>query len=80
MYQEISAQTLSELIRSESDIELIDVREKGEWDMIRIPQARLMPLSIIESTYQDIDFSKPVYIFCRSGARSGQTCAWLESR
>ena len=78
MYSEITANELERLIESGADIELVDVREKAEWDQIRIPGAKLIPLSSIEFRTSEIDFSKPVYIFCRTGARSGQVCAWLE--
>lgn len=80
MYQEINSKELEKLIHENRDIELIDVREKNEWDMIRIPGAKLIPLSSIRFRIGDIDFSKPVYIFCRTGWRSGQVCAWLETQ
>ncbi len=78
MYTEISSKKLETLIKNKADIELIDVREKKEWDQIRIPGAKLIPLSSIEFRTWDIDFSKPVYIFCRTGGRSGRVCQWLE--
>ncbi|MBC7498739.1 rhodanese-like domain-containing protein [Candidatus Gracilibacteria bacterium] len=78
MYKEISSKELEILTHNHADIELIDVREKKEWDQIRIPGAKLIPLSSIEFRIGDIDFNKPIYIFCRSGSRSGQVCQWLE--
>lgn len=77
MYQEISAKKLEEIVQTKQPIELIDVREEHEWDMIRIPQAKLIPLSQFPDRYQEIDFDRGVYILCRTGARSGQACAWL---
>lgn len=77
MYQEISAKKLEEILQTRQPIELIDVREEHEWNMIRIPQAKLIPLSQFPDRYQEIDFDREVYIFCRTGARSGQACAWL---
>ena len=78
MYTEISSKELETLIKNKADIELIDVREQREWAQIRIPGAKLIPLSSIEFRVWEIDFSKPVYIYCRTGGRSGQVCAWLE--
>lgn len=80
MYQEITTDTLAQLIQSGADITLIDVREQGEWDQIRIPGAKLIPLSAIEHRVGEIDFSKPVFIFCRTGGRSANVCTWLESQ
>lgn len=79
MYSQITTKELEQLVHNNIDIELIDVREKTEWDQIRIPGAKLIPLSSIEFRINDIDFSKPVYVFCRTGWRSGQVCGWLES-
>lgn len=80
MYSQITTKDLEKLIHGNAHIELIDVREKNEWDQVRIPMAKLIPLSSIESRISDIDFSKPVYVFCRTGWRSGQVCGWLESK
>ena len=48
MYKEISSKELEILIKNPTDIELIDVREQREWAQIRIPGAKLIPLSSIE--------------------------------
>jgi rhodanese-related sulfurtransferase len=48
MYTEISSKELEILIKNKADIELIDVREQREWAQIRIPGAKLIPLSSIE--------------------------------
>ena len=77
MYQEISATQLEQILQKNPNIELIDVREQNEWDMVRIPQAKLIPLSQFPDRYKEIDFKKEVYVLCRTGARSGQACAWL---
>ena len=79
MYKEITHQELEALIKNKSPIELIDVREQDEYNMIRIPQAKLLPLSAFAHRSKEIDWTKPVYIYCRTGGRSGQACAWLES-
>jgi rhodanese-related sulfurtransferase len=78
MYSQITTKELENLVHQHLEIELIDVREKNEWDQVRIPGAKLIPLSSIEFRINDIDFSKPVYVFCRTGGRSGQVCGWLE--
>lgn len=70
MYQEITYGALEMLLQNETDIELIDVREQQEYDMIRIPGAKLIPLSVFASRASEIDYGRPVYIFCRTGTRS----------
>jgi rhodanese-related sulfurtransferase len=80
MYSEISAQEFDELLRSQAPLELIDVREVHEWEKIRIPQAKLIPLSSFPFRVNEINFDRPVYLFCRTGSRSGRLCEWLEQR
>jgi rhodanese-related sulfurtransferase len=80
MYQEITHRELETLVKNHENIELIDVREQKEHDMIRIPGAKLIPLSVFASRAHEIDYSRPVYIFCRTGGRSGQACTWLETQ
>jgi rhodanese-related sulfurtransferase len=66
MYKEIDAVEFDSLLHTKDDIEIIDVREKSEWDMINIPKSKLIPLSEIAYRVNEIDFSRDVYIFCRS--------------
>jgi rhodanese-related sulfurtransferase len=37
MYSQITTKELEKLVHENTEIELIDVREKNEWDQIRIP-------------------------------------------
>jgi len=49
---------------------LVDVREQGEWDVARIPGARLAPLSRLAEETGDLDRAAEVVVYCRSGVRS----------
>lgn len=53
---------------------LIDVREQGEWDLAHLKSARLIPLSTLgkegAAIPADLPKDKPIYLHCRSGARS----------
>ncbi|MBM3858302.1 MAG: rhodanese-like domain-containing protein [Verrucomicrobia bacterium] len=52
---------------------LVDVREKSEWDAGHLKSARLLPLSRLETDAKAADGlpkDKPVYVHCRSGART----------
>lgn len=57
---------------------LLDVRTPEEFSHGNIPQSRNLPLNKIES----ITYSKkiPLFVYCQSGARSRQACAWLEKQ
>lgn len=79
--QTITAQKLKELITENSSIHLIDVREPNEHAEFNIG-GKLIPLGYIQSLQLDeIEHLKnePIYMYCRSGNRSGQACMILES-
>lgn len=58
---------------------LIDVREKDEYAAGHIPASINLPLSKIESAQGEItDLDIPLFVYCRSGNRSGQAVAWLK--
>lgn len=51
--------------------EVVDVREQDEWDIVRVQGAKLIPMNEVSARLGEIDWSKPVVFYCRSGARSG---------
>ena len=57
---------------------LVDVREPEEYAHRRIPGSVNLPLSVLDTAptvYPDKD--TPLYLYCYSGARSGQAAAAL---
>lgn len=67
---DISPRQLAERIRAGDDIQLIDVREKWEWDISRLPGARLIPLSTLESALATLDRERETVLYCKVGVRS----------
>lgn len=58
---------------------LIDVREEDEYTVGHIPASINIPLSKIDSAQGEItDLDTPLFVYCRSGNRSGQAVAWLK--
>lgn len=58
---------------------LIDVREEDEYEAGHIPASINIPLSKIESAQGEItDLDTPLFVYCRSGNRSGQAVTWLK--
>jgi len=57
---------------------LIDVREPGEWEIAHIDGARLIPLGELSRRKDEIPREHPVYIHCKSGARSADATALLQ--
>ncbi len=52
------------------DALMLDVREPGEWAAGHIPGALHIPLGELNVRYQEIGRDRPLYVICRSGARS----------
>jgi len=51
-------------------IEFIDVREADEFKLIHIKNAKLIMGSTLAARLDEIDWTKKVIFYCRSGARS----------
>lgn len=66
------------MMDSKEDFQLIDVREQHEFDICNLNGA-LIPMGEIPDNIEKISKEKPVVIHCRSGARSGRICEYLES-
>jgi rhodanese-related sulfurtransferase len=49
---------------------LIDVRERVEFDAVRVPGSELMPMSTIQEWYTGLRPDEELMVLCRSGNRS----------
>lgn len=80
--RQLSPQAVREQLRTASDDgnQLIDVRERWEYDLVHLPDARLIPLAELPSRLRELDPSKPVILYCHHGIRSWHAaCFLLES-
>lgn len=66
----ISITELNNLIASNSEFQLIDVREQHEYPPMIYEKAINIPLSEIETRYHEIRSEVPVILICSSGKRS----------
>jgi sulfur-carrier protein adenylyltransferase/sulfurtransferase len=76
--EEISATELSELILNNTEVQVIDVREPHEYEIARIPQTKLIPLSEIVKR-SGIDASRTAILHCKGGVRSAKAIADLKT-
>lgn len=79
--QTISVEALKEKIDSGEKINLVDVREPHEHAdfniggiLLPLGQVQMLQIDSIEDLKNDA-----IYIYCRSGNRSGQACMMLET-
>jgi len=75
--KEITVQELKEMIDAKEDFQLIDVREKSEFEICDIG-GELIPLNTLPNRVDDIAKDKKVVIHCRSGKRSANAIQYLE--
>ena len=75
---EITPVELAERLRA-GDVDLIDVRERHEWDIARIPGARLIPLGEFPAAIPALDRTREIVVQCRSGMRSGKAVRQLQA-
>lgn len=61
-------------------IHLIDVRTDAEVARGVIQGAKHIPLHLLPFHADEIPTDKPVIIYCNSGARSAQACAFMAAR
>lgn len=79
---EMSAQELATILAEAPDsIHLIDVRTPQEMAQGIIAGAERVPLHLVPLRADEwLADSRPMVIYCRSGARSAQACAFLAAR
>lgn len=77
--EEITAAELNDLIKSESDVQIIDVREPHEYEIARIPRARLIPLGEVVKRAGEIDSNRTAIIHCKAGGRSAKAIEALKA-
>ena len=61
------------------EIQLVDVRLEDEWQAGHIAGAHHIPLDSLSARAEEIDRSRPVVLYCRSGDRSGGAADALEA-
>jgi adenylyltransferase/sulfurtransferase len=76
---ELTPRQLAARLDAREEFDLIDVREPYEWDIGRIPGARLVPLGDLAAAMPALDGSRELVIYCRSGIRSADATRRLRA-
>lgn len=74
-YHKITAETAKNMMDSQKDIIILDVRRKDEYDVSHIKGALLIPNETINlnEPVQLKDKNATILVYCRSGVRSMET-------
>ncbi|MGB7070818.1 MAG: molybdopterin-synthase adenylyltransferase MoeB [Pyrinomonadaceae bacterium] len=75
---EITASELKRRFDLGEDIQLIDVREPFEYEIARIPTARLIPLGEVVNRICEIERDKITVVQCKGGVRSAKAIQYLQ--
>ena len=67
---EIPGSELKSILDQGRPITLLDVREPHEWDIVRLQNAQLMPLSQFENFIPTLNPEDEIYLYCYKGKRS----------
>jgi rhodanese-related sulfurtransferase len=76
---EIDVQQACQLLTSNSDVVLIDVREPSEYEIAKIEGSVLFPMSGIADQLEQLQLyqDKHIIVHCHHGGRSMRVTQWL---
>ena len=77
MVGKISVTELETRIKNNNKPYLVDVREPFERDICKLEDDLNIPLQQLQQRFSEIDKTKEVVVYCRSGGRSMQACQFL---
>ena len=77
-FEEITAKELNSWISGQIDVQIIDVREPFEYEIARIPNAKLIPLGQIVNRICEIEKDKTTVVQCKGGVRSAKAIEYLK--
>ncbi|MGH9768362.1 MAG: MBL fold metallo-hydrolase [Blastocatellia bacterium] len=75
---QISVDDLSELLNSQNDLQVIDVRQPGEYDTGHVPSAVNAPLARVGERAPEFDPDRRTAVICAGGFRSSAAASILE--
>ncbi len=67
------------LLINREDAVVVDVRETNEWNSGHVPNARHLAMAQLDKRLSELDKfkSRPIIVYCASGARSANACGTL---
>ena len=69
-FVEVTPRELQSRLSRGEQLQLIDVREQFEWEIARIPGARLVPLATLPDVVDTLDREREIVVYCKGGSRS----------
>jgi rhodanese-related sulfurtransferase len=76
-YKSISPAEVAERLKNNEKFKFIDVREPVEYELARVEQAELLPLSRFAEWNEALNAEDEIVVMCHHGVRSANVCAYL---
>jgi rhodanese-related sulfurtransferase len=76
---EITPRELAARLIEGADLDQLDVREPGEWQITHLDGARLIPLGTLPAAIGSLDATREIVVLCRSGQRSAGAVRQLQA-
>jgi rhodanese-related sulfurtransferase len=77
---QISAKEVNERLGRGDKLLLVDVREQWEYDLSKIPGAKLIPLGTLPANLNTLLGAGEVICYCHHGMRSLDAAVWLRQQ
>ena len=80
---ELTPREVKQMMEAGDSVQLIDVREMGEYQLTRIEGAELIPMRNVPAALSKLESKAeegPLIIFCHHGVRSMQVVNWLREQ
>jgi rhodanese-related sulfurtransferase len=78
--EEIDAAGLAALMERSDAPLLVDVRSPAEMAQGMLPGAQVVPMHLVPLRLDEWRSHEKIVFYCRTGARSGQVCAFLQQQ
>jgi rhodanese-related sulfurtransferase len=78
--EQISVEEMNRRLTDADDLQFIDVRRAGEYEMGHAPQTVNLTLSDLDKLTANLNASRPTYVICQGGYRSSAGTSILEQK
>ena len=76
---EMTPSDLAQRVARGEALDIVDVREPYEWQICRIPGARLIPLGTLDQAVASLDPHRDIVLYCHHGIRSAHAAEQLRA-
>ena len=76
--QQLAQMPVDRLYSLRYELNILDVRDQGEWDEGHIKGAKHIPFYFVEQRMQELSDARPLAVLCASGQSSTLACSILQ--